>query len=112
MGMGESSTGESDALAGRILAGEEQAYLDFQLAYRRLFLSLFFSLRIPGVAAEDLTATLITDVLTQKIRSWKPELGSFHGWVLAVARNAGLQWLRKAENTRTIPLGDFEVEDR
>src|SRR5580704_10094717 len=110
--MPDSHFDESDALAARILAGEERAYLDFQLAYRRLFLSLFFSLRIPAFSAEDLTASLITDVLTQKIRSWRAGSGRFHAWVLAVARNAGLQWLRKRENTQTVPLGDFDAPDQ
>ena len=95
---------ESNSLAGRILAGDESAYLDFQATYRRLFLSFFLSLRIPAHEAEDLTVTVITDVLCDKIKTWKPGLGDFHAWVQRVARNFGLQWLRDQKKIRTIAI--------
>lgn len=103
---------ESERLARRLLAGEEQAFLDFQRIYRRLFLSQFLALRIPMFEAEDLAISCLTDILCQKLSKWHAEGGNFDAWVLTIARNTAYQWLREKKRLDVTPLADMELPNR
>lgn len=94
---------EAARLAFRLLTVEQQAYLDFQRIYRRLFLAIFRSLNIPPFVAEDLAQSAITDICL-KVSKWNPNRGNFDGWVRTVARNIGLEWLREQAEAEMVPL--------
>ncbi len=100
---------EAARLARRLLSHEEQAFLDFQRVYRRLFLAIFRGLGLAAVDAEDLAASTITDICLM-VEKWDPTGGNFDGWVRMVARNKGLIWLREAKGSPTVPI--FEGFDR
>jgi RNA polymerase sigma factor (sigma-70 family) len=104
--MPENHSEEAARMASRVLAGEKQAYVDFQRAYRRLFLSLLLSLDIPPFEAEDLTESAITDILCDKLAKWNPEGGNFDGWVMTIVRNIGLEWLRERSKAPTMAFSE------
>ena len=96
---------EAARLAGRLLANEEQAYLDFQRIYRRLFLAMFRAINLSDVESEDLASSAITDI-SLIVAKWNSSEGNFDGWVRTVARNMGFARLRENAKSGTVPLVD------
>ncbi len=94
----------SDRLGERILAREEDAFLEFQFTYRRLFLTHLLRQGMPPIDAEDLAVNLVTDIPLRAIDSWRPEVGAFDPWVLTVMRNAAVDWWRRREEM--VPLDE------
>jgi RNA polymerase sigma factor (sigma-70 family) len=91
-------------LGERILAKEEDAFLEFQYTYMRLFVTHFRRLGLTSTEAEDLTFNLLTDIPLAAIESWDPPKGNFDPWVLTCMRNAGVDWLRRRKDQ--VPIID------
>jgi RNA polymerase sigma factor (sigma-70 family) len=90
----------TDQLGERILAREEDAFVEFQYMYRRLFLTHFLRERIPQVDAEDLTWDCLTDIPLAALDNWDPAKGPFDPWVLTLMRHAAANWWRRRRDLR------------
>lgn len=74
---------------------EEQAYHDFARVFHGRFYRYFLTQNLPPFEAEDLTETLISDILI-KLDKYKPrEDGGFDSWVYQLMRHAAVDWHRR-----------------
>jgi RNA polymerase sigma factor (sigma-70 family) len=90
------NTLDLEHLAQRMVALEDQAYQGFADYFGPRFRRLFASLGLVASDAEDLAVSCITDIALKvdRYRSGACARG-FEGWVLALARNALIDWFRR-----------------
>ena len=92
----------------RILAGEKNLFHDLIRPCERPVYLLLFSLLRNKAAAEDAAQETVIKVY-RNLRNFRGE-AQFRTWVLSIARNEGLGWLRKAGSRREDSL-DAEIDD-
>ncbi len=83
-------------LARRLKAREPQAMSDLFDRYGRLTYSLIYRIVHNAAAAEDLVQETFLRAWN-RISSFDPERGALAPWILAVARNRAIDYLRSAE---------------
>jgi RNA polymerase sigma-70 factor (ECF subfamily) len=91
--VGTDKAGEDGRLMSRIVRGESRALGELYERYGRVvFGTLYRMLRSPEVA-EEVTQNAFHSVW-QQAASYRPERGSVRTWLLAIARNAAVDWRR------------------
>jgi RNA polymerase sigma-70 factor (ECF subfamily) len=91
--VGTDKAGEDVRLMSRIARGEPDALGELYDRYGRVvFGTLYRMLRSPEVA-EEVTQNAFHSVWRQA-RSYRPERGSVRTWLLAITRNAAIDWRR------------------
>jgi len=91
--VGTDKAGEDGRLMSRIARGEPDALGELYDRYGRVvFGTLYRMLRSPEVA-EEVTQNAFHSVWRQA-RSYRPERGSVRTWLLAITRNAAIDWRR------------------
>ncbi|MGH9721921.1 MAG: sigma-70 family RNA polymerase sigma factor [Bryobacteraceae bacterium] len=101
--------GEEDAtLADRLKKREPQAMADLYDRYGRLVYSLIYRVVRDGSVAEDLVQETFLRVWN-RAQGFDPSRGALGPWVLAVARNRSIDYLRSVDGR--MARSAFEVMD-
>ena len=98
---------EDADLARRLKAREPQAMADLYDRYGRLAYSLIFRVVRDAGAAEDLVQETFLRVWN-RVHSFDPERGALGPWILAVARNRAIDYLRSIAGR--ISAGALELD--
>jgi RNA polymerase sigma-70 factor (ECF subfamily) len=87
-------TPSSEALTRRVVSGDEDALLTLYQRHSRAVYSIaIYIVKDPAVAEELLQDVFMT--LWQKAYSFNPERGRLETWLLQIARNHAIDWLRQ-----------------
>jgi len=94
-----------EALAGRLAKRDPAAFREFDSTFGPKIYRYLRNKGLPDADADDLTATLITDI---ELKADKYRFsGSFKNWVFRIVRNAWCDWSR--ENGTPIATLDEEI---
>ena len=97
---------EHDRLHQRMLAGEEEAFVDFAREFGPRLRGYFLKKGVDAAVAEDLAVGCLEDVFLHPHKYSSEHVGSFVGWLFTIAKNRFLDWRRRNPDASSSVLLD------